>query len=313
MEEIVNLNKNYLMLIYLADRGQILNQLDVCSALWDELLEAPYEKAWFRDLRICFRRLRSALALLEPLLPEEGKLWLNSLKSRSYQLGSVREYDVALQACDKYEAYVRDLQVNDNVFEYKMLENLTQLKLFLQNERKLKEEGWLANSQAACIAQEMQACNDLLKQEAELNIEDEAEANAFLQARLQMWGLKLCNKLQNIEKLKGTAQLHKLRIKIKRFRYAYEVYMQGALDEELLYSLKELQDVLGSLHDSERNIEIVEDIVKNNMDNISLVQEFVHFKQWRSIKTDQRNAQLDGAVTRLLALLQVNIVGARLL
>ena len=59
------------MLGYLADRGQIVNMIEVCSGLWDELLDAPYERDWFRFLRIELRRLRSALALLGPLLPVE--------------------------------------------------------------------------------------------------------------------------------------------------------------------------------------------------------------------------------------------------
>ena len=123
MEEELYLNKNYQMLGYLADRGQILNLLEVCNGLWDELLDAPYERDWFRFLRIELRRLRSALALLGPLLPEEGAIWLEQLKLHSNQLGNVREYDVALQACEKYEVYVSEAVSNNVAGAEELLRN----------------------------------------------------------------------------------------------------------------------------------------------------------------------------------------------
>lgn len=313
MEENLLINKNYQMLGYLADRGQILNMLEVCNDLWNELLEAPYERDWFRFLRIELRRLRSALALLGPLLPEEGPIWLDQLKLRSNQLGNVREYDVALQACEKYEVYVSEALSNNVLGFNEMLKELPRLKKMVLAHREEHSVSFNANVRPDCIAQEMKLCMDLLKKPVELSIEDEAKANAFLQSSLQIWGLKLCNKLQNMEKLKNMNQLHKLRIKVKRFRYAYEVYMNKAADEEVLASLKELQDILGSLHDSDRNIEIIDELAVNATMDEELAQEIACFKAWRKLKVEQRLAQLPAVQQRVLNSMKQTIVGVELL
>lgn len=313
MEETLIINKNYQMLGYLADRGQILNQLEVCSGLWDELIDAPYERDWFRFLRIDLRRLRSAMALLGPLLPEEGALWLEMLKLRSGQLGNVREYDVALQACEKYETFVLDA-ANSNIVEANgLLSSLPKLKDIILAHREVRSCEFNANVRPGCISQEMSLCMKLLNQPVELSIEDEAKANAFLQSSLQIWGLKLCNKLQNMDKLRTMNQLHKLRIKVKRFRYAYEVYMNKAADEEVLANLKELQDILGSLHDSDRNIEIVDELVANVAMDADLAKEVDCFKLWRKVKAEQRLAQLPVVQQRVLNSMKQTIVGVDLL
>lgn len=313
MEENLLINKKYQMLGYLADRGQILNMLEVCNGLWNELLEAPYERDWFRFLRIELRRLRSALALLGPLLPEEGSIWLEQLKLRSGQLGNVREYDVALQSCEKYEAYVLEAVRNNVAGANEMLKELPRLKAMVLAHREECSVNFNASVRPDCIAQEMKLCMDLLKEPVELSIEDEAKANAFLQSSLQIWGLKLCNKLQNMEKLKNMNQLHKLRIKVKRFRYAYEVYMNKAADEEVLASLKELQDILGSLHDTDRNIEIIDELVANVAMDEELSQEIACFKAWRKLKMEQRLAQLPAVQQRVLNSMKQTIVGVELL
>lgn len=313
MEETLDLHKKYQMLIYLAERGRIVNQLKVCSSLWDELLEAPYKREEFRFLRIELRRLRSALALVEPLLPEEGKCWLEQLKLRSNQLGNVRDYDVALQACTKYEAYVLETFGENSQGPDSLLAELPRLKAILLKERELRTEVLNTNVRSGCIDTELNSCVELLKKPVDLCLEAEAKSNAFLQSSLQIWGLKLCNKLQNLEKLNTMNQLHKLRIKVKRFRFAYEVYMGKDADEELLQSLKKMQDILGSLHDNDRNFEIISELLDGEEIDEPLNKEVVCFNVWREIKKQQRLEQLQPAALQLLAILQLHVVGAELL
>lgn len=313
MDNSLDLHKNYSMLIYLAERGKIVNQLKTCSGLWDELLRNSYEREKFRFLRIELRRLRSALALLEPLLPDEGVGWLYQLKLHSNRLGNVREYDVVLQALAKYETYVLEAQSNNVEGTNQLLTELPSLKAMILEERELKATVFNTNARTGSILQEMASCLEVLEKPVGLCLEEEATANAFLQSSLQLWGLKLCNKLQNLEKLKTTSQLHKLRIKVKRFRFAYEVYMDTVADEELLLSLKELQNVLGSLHDGDRNIEILEEVVSKVEMNETLAKEVECFKAWREGKKQQHMEQTQLAVLKLLTVLQHNVVGAELL
>lgn len=313
METVLDLHKNYRMLIYLAKRGALVDQLKACSDLWDQLLDTPYDREGFRSLRIELRRLRSALALLKSLLPEDGEAWLAQLKLRSNQLGNVRDYDVALQACFKYEAYVLEQLSTGSEESKQYLKELPRLKAMLLKERETRVEFFNTDVRPGCIAQDVASCLEVLKNSVELSLEEEATANALLQSSLQLWGLKLGNKLQNLDKLKTAEQLHKLRIKVKRFRYAYEVYMETALDRELLLKIKEFQDILGSLHDGDRNLELIsESLAVVEMDD-ELAKEVACFKAWREIKKQQRMEQLQPAALQLLASLQDNIVGTALL
>lgn len=296
------------MLSYLAVRGQLLNQIELFDTLWDELLEQPMQYSWLRVLRINLRKLRSAIKILEPLLPLESKEGLAFLKNTADTLGSIREYDVALKECDKYTSYQLEQQIPDL---YKCQE-LLGLKKLLGNKRKEMTDAWLQTAKPGCIANELGDLLILIKNEEKLSVEEEALANAFLQARLQSWGIKLCNRLQNEFDQDSIEKLHSLRIKVKRFRYAYDVYMNLDADNELLECLKNVQDLLGSIHDGECDISIIEGLVAETTD-LQLVKEFECFKNWRLEKTKQRFESLPNARAELITALQCNIAGARLL
>lgn len=296
------------MLRYLAMRGQLLNQIELFDTLWDELLEQPMQYSWLRVLRINLRKLRSAIKILEPLLPLESKEWLAFLKNTADTLGSIREYDVALKECDKYTSYQLEQQIPD----LDKCQELLGLKKLLGNKRKEMTDAWLQTAKPGCIANELGDLLILIKNEEKLSVEEEALANAFLQARLQSWGIKLCNRLQNEFDQDSIEKLHSLRIKVKRFRYAYDVYMNLDVDNELLECLKNVQDLLGSIHDGECDISIIEGLVAETTD-LQLVKEFECFKNWRLEKTKQRFESLPNARAELITALQCNIAGARLL
>lgn len=300
---------SYQMLGYLAERGQIVKQIELYNTLWNELIDNLQDNMLLRDLRINLRQLRSVMLLLSPLLPPEGEGWKSLLKERFIELGNIREYDVAYQACIKYEAHTEELlAVNNDICA-----ELPRLKELLQKEYNEKINVWARSVVKNCIAQEMYVCLELMKKKCELSIEDEAKANAFLQSRLQLWGIKLYNKLQEMSTDYSAAQLHKLRVKVKRFRYAYGVFMSEAADEELLESLKALQDILGSLHDSDRDVEIINEVVLSQDSDEALLKEIDCFKLWREVKKQQRIEQLLPATTRLLSALKQNVVGTELL
>ncbi len=298
----------YAMLSYLAMRGQLLNQIEVFDTLWNELLEQPMQQNWLRLLRINLRRLRSAIKLLEPLLPNKGKEWLTFLKATADTLGEIREYDVALKECDKYTA---DYVGKDTTTLVKYLE-LAKLKAVLYDKRKEQTAIWIETAQPGCIANSLRDLLELIDNNEELSVKDEALANAFLQARLQSWGIKLCNKLQNENEQDSFDKLHDLRIKVKRFRYAYDVYMNKEADFELLRCLKNAQDLLGSVHDGGRDISIMEGLVAE-YDDEQLAEELACFRAWRLEKTKQRLENLSRIRAELIYALQCNVAGANLI
>lgn len=298
----------YAMLSYLAMRGQLLDQIEIFNSLWDELLEQPMQADWLRLLRINLRKLRSAIKLLEPLLPNEGKEWLIFLKGTADGLGLIREYDVALKECDKYIVN----QLEKELPNLDKCQELPKLKAVLSEKRKEQTAIWLATAQVDCIANALKELVELIANTEKLSVKEEALANAFLQARLQSWGIKLCNKLQNGTDQDSLDKLHAARIKVKRFRYAYDVYMNTEADCELAECLKNAQDLLGSVHDGGRDIAIMEELVAASNDE-QLTKEFACFKEWRLEKTNQRLENLPKIRSELIYALQCNIAGARLL
>lgn len=298
----------YAMLCYLGIRGHLLNQIEVFDSLWDELLEQPMQPIWLRLLRINLRKLRSAIKLLEPLLPGEGKEWLAFLKSTAESLGSIREYDVALKECDKYAFD----QLAKEALDENKCQELAELKVLLNLKRQEQTEKWLAASKPGCIINALQELFVLIDNSEELSVEEEALANAFLQARLESWGIKLCNKLQNEAEQDNFEKLHAVRIKVKRFRYAYEVYMNREADCELMACLKNAQDLLGSIHDGVCDISIMEQLVGVS-NNEQLNRELECFKNWRTEKTEQRLEEWSRIRSELIAALRYNVAGARLL
>ena len=288
----------YAMLGCLALRGQLRNQIDSFETLWKEFLEQPLEVSRLRLLRIHLRMLRSTVKVLEPLLPFAGKEWLEILKAAADNLGTIREYDVALRDCDKYSLYIGQEPVA--------------LKELLSAKRKEKTEAWLEMVEPEKIAEVVAGLSELLQNPRPLFLEEEALANAFLQARLQNWGMKLCNKLQNEVEKDDMEKLHAVRIKVKRFRYAYSAYMNGEADQELLMCLKNAQDTLGSIHDGSCNLAIMENLVAV-APNEQLAAEFTAFRAWRTEKLRQSLDRLPEVCTELVASLHRNIEGARLL
>lgn len=298
----------YAMLGYLALRGQLLNQIQAFDELWKEFLKQPLQADRLRLLRINLRKLRSTLKILEPLLPSEGEDWLEFLKSTAGSLGNIREYDVALKECDKYSAE----QLKPETANPDLCRELTGLKALLEQVRKEKTETWLGNAIPKGIGNSLQALQELLEGGGELSLEEEALANAFLQTRLQSWGMKLCNKLKAESVQDDLEKLHPLRIKVKRFRYAYEVYMAEEAEGELLAALKSVQDLLGSIHDGACNLAILESLIAASPEE-QLIRELADFKAWRMAKSGQRLDDLPGARSQLVYALEANIEGARLL
>jgi len=295
----------YAMLSYLATRGKLFNQVMVFDDLWDELLDQPYQVNWLRLLRINMRRLRSAVKILEPLLPPEGAQWLSFLKKTAAQLGHIREYDVAIKECEKYEAAMAKLEV----LPEGAMSEVPLLKKFLKDKRSIQAELWLNMARKGWIEENLDDFLELMELDEKLTEEEEEAANAFVKARINSWGAKLCQKLKTIKSSDDMLQLHALRIRVKRFRYSYDVYMQRSLDIELLEQLKAMQDLLGFVRDGERSISVMEDMVANISADSKIHAELQAFKKWREAAIQDKLVHLDEVSLNLCVTLTRNITG----
>lgn len=81
---------------------------------------------------------------------------------------------------------------------------------------------------------------------------------------LQKMSEKLSKQFSSIDANSSFLQLHKLRIKFKKFRYALEMYLHYFSDEDLkienLYDLKSLQDIFGVIQDNSARIGFIEEV-----------------------------------------------------
>ena len=81
-------------------------------------------------------------------------------------------------------------------------------------------------------------------------------------------------------------QMHRIRIKLKRFRYALQSIPEVSAEPKLLRSLKYLQDMLGLLHDNYINNKLIEAIVAKHPKIKELRYESAMFTGWEQAKAD---------------------------
>ena len=226
-------------------------QVYYVNKLWSEILTKGAERPLMRQLRVKLRRLRSLLTFCKPLLPEqEATEWQRVLKERTNLLGDVRECDVLLMTCAK----LRDAQ-GEQAAE--------QLTAILQKRR-------------------VSAANKALKGQ-KLN---KQTLEKFLQQRFGSWYNKIIALPEKYPDLHDMEQMHRIRIKLKRFRYALQSIPEVGAEPKLLRSLKYMQDMLGLLHDNYINNKLIEALVAKYPKISELRYESAMFTGWEQAKAD---------------------------
>ena len=94
--------------------------------------------------------------------------------------------------------------------------------------------------------------------------------------------------------MRDMEQLHKVRIKLKRFRYALQSVPEMAASPQLLRSLKYLQDMLGLLHDDYVNEQYLAQLVAAHDELPELRYEVAMLRGWERAKADAALEQLTG-------------------
>ena len=247
-------------------------QIYYISKLWSDVLTRGTEKPLMRQLRVKLRRLRSTLTLCKPLLPEvEATHWQGVLKARTNLLGDVRECDVALMTCAKLSGAQGQ-------------EAVPQLTAILQKRR----------GAAAVKALKGQKLNRLTLELALMllwlytapPLAEKQSISSFLSRRFGGWYEKLLALPDKYPDLHNMEQLHRIRIKLKRFRYALQSVPELNASPRLLRSLKYLQDMLGLLHDDYINNQMVEELVAAHPKVSELRYEGAMFAGWEQAKAD---------------------------
>lgn len=246
------------------------------SKLWGSFLQQPGEKPAVRQLRVKLRRLRSSLSLFKPLLPpEKAGYWKQEFKRWTDMLGGAREYDVALLTCMKIRRSKKDDEGR-----------IMELEQILQQQRQQQAKKVLHLSSVNTMTAAML---DFLFMLYSINVQKEyrdLRLRAFLRQRLGDWCEKLLTLPERYPDVEDMEQLHKVRIKIKRFRYALQAAPEITVTTMLLRRLKNLQDLLGMLHDNYVNDRLIGQIVASHSDNAELRYESAMFCGWDSARSE---------------------------
>ena len=214
------------------------------------------------QMRVALRRLRSALDVFAPILPDkmvapllEDLRWLNA------PLGRKRDLDVflseTLAPLGRADSAARGLKDLTTVIEDRRQAAQQALDFALRSSR--------------CAAWRLQfaACLDSLEQRIAETGDEDLQARASLPAArfaasVLQHRRKKVKKLGKRHESLDTEALHRLRIRTKKLRYAAEFFrplFARKQTRKFLAALAELQDCLGALNDAAVGAELTRDVL----------------------------------------------------
>lgn len=223
-------------------------QLKAMCALRNEALDWDDVKG-VHDMRVLSRRLRSAISDLKPYLEKSGLPQLK-LKAIARSLGAVRDEDVALVSLEELKIHAEHSDTID-LFARERCRRRDEARAALESvmsHSAIKEfrKEFLAKLRALTIAKRSTASNQ------------GAWSFGKLGAYVINRRLKEVNDAsRSIYFPFEIKEIHKLRILVKRLRYAMEMFAVcwGSEVEDMAKELSLLQDSLGALHDCDVWIE----------------------------------------------------------
>ena len=250
-------------------------QIYAVSAAWEKFLTNPLERVYLRQLRVKIRRLRSCLSFFKPALKlVECMDWQKKLRAQGEELGRLRELDVVIMSLGRMQEIAKEelpapchlekIFVQARAVEVKRIRTqltmepitleLTQLLLWLQNRPITPAYS-----------------TKILKK--------------FLPERLKQWSNNIMLLTERYPEFSDMQAAHKIRIKVKRFRYALMSFPEiNKGTGNMLRKLKRLQDMLGFLHDDYVNSQLAETVITD--DNDALHYEAAVFTGWESAKVE---------------------------
>lgn len=232
-------------------------QLYSINRAWYQLLCETGDKKLVRQLRVKLRRIRACYGIAKKLLPKsEREQWQERLKARTDRLAATREYDVALMTCMK-------MRLNDT---HGSMISSAHLEEALQNIRKKAANSIIEAEKINAVTKEM---TELLLFLYTCPLEKKFSAmtlKEYLLVRFNKWYEDILQLPEKYPDHGDMEQLHKIRIRIRRFRYALQYVPELAPGMGLWRCLKNLQDSLGSMHDDYVNEQLIRDVLQQSDD-----------------------------------------------
>jgi CHAD domain-containing protein len=271
-------------LITKAAKQYLLWQIYGVNSSARALLLNHEEKLLIRQLRVKIRRLRSCLIFFKHLFPEKQfYTWQQTWRSAAENLSVMRELDVALMTCDR-------MSTDETGAAADLVAPQTLQKEFLRLRQnagaKFYEQHSLNNMTLQCVRFSLWLQRSLF-----LNTKKQ-KTSTYVAKRMQEWKDNLESLAEKYPDFRNVQNLHKIRIKVKRFRYVIQTIELNGLNNSLLRKLKRLQDLLGFLHDDYVNAIWAEKIAQKAKKSPQLVADISSFVSWGKGKADSTLAIL---------------------
>ncbi|MBP7689406.1 MAG: CHAD domain-containing protein [Thermoflexales bacterium] len=208
------------------------------------------------QMRVATRRLRAAFALFAECLPNKrGEEWQREIKRITQALGAARDTDVQFEWLRKFLAKSTDPAWRPGI-------NRAMLRLHQQRQRlQIKVVEALDRLEASRTLDDL---GTLLRDQvvqARLNAVDPYATEVYLRAaeaiRLQLEHFLAYDVY--VYQPEHSTELHAMRIAAKHLRYTLEIFAELYKDtlKQPLKVVKEMQELLGDLHDSDVWIDFV--------------------------------------------------------
>lgn len=215
---------------------------------------------YIHRMRVASRRLRAAQAVFDPLLfRKRSEPWETAIKKVTRSLGAARDLDIQIETIRRFRLMVEDPRSQPGAN-----------RLFL---RLLQTR---VSAQKKVIRVVKDFSNDKVVKQFEARLQKLAPVEGYSPSPdPQILKLSAESALQKLDILLGfqpfvdhpesILELHDMRIAAKRLRYTLELFAPLYKDgfKSWLKSLKEVQDLLGYMHDCDVWLEFIPEFVED--------------------------------------------------
>lgn len=237
----------------ISDKGKVGEELDVEETV--------------HDIRVNFRRLISLFYFYKPLVRRKARIRLQKdLKTALGSFESDRTFHIFNRAITKYGEAMTTSATSQEAEDMDVL---------LKKALELREKGYFRNMGKKSLDPGSKEFGDSYRSLKERILENEGKLfkhRAFglgedLTGFRQRRYLELMEKFKKKEReldLEDMKEVHRLRIKGKNIFYTVKYFEQDLGEEAKNWSkhLRDIQDIAGRVHDAEVNLQIAEDMGK---------------------------------------------------
>ena len=253
-------------------------QVLIINWFWHLLYQDPDNKLLVRQLRVKIRRLRSCLVFFKEGLPgAQVPDWQAFFREEADALSNMRELDAAILTCRRR----REATGEEGDSSMVLLNLLLQLR---QDEQDKFFSLSFLNRHTEKLAEFMLWLNQL--QSGAFKELGKESARHYVARRLDAWCEKMLSLSKKYPDFSDMDDLHEIRIKVKRFRYVTQTVDLTELPVDLLRQMKQLQDVLGLLHDDYVNAYWARGIAMQHPGEEKLQKQIQSFLSWQSARSE---------------------------